>query len=548
MASAQNLARRFQTENGATPATASVTQGNDPAPAVYLYPLQGRGVRALGIIQDYERVPPAWENRNVKTALYYHHGPLRWEERKATLTLKAPAHLYDMRTRSYLGHTAKAEFGLRPGEPELFALLPYRVAAVDVKRASSVQAGEALPVQIRIVTDGDAPAGDHVAHVRFLRQEGSDGPPGFAGDVLLKKGQGTLAVPTAFNDLPGNWHLQVTDALSGVRTQSEVKLTAAEDAGLSLGRRDVEVVREPLEWPQGEWVRYADQAQANLTNVGVKVGTIVRKPLNYGEFNGLECLHAKTLLELAGRKALYGLTYLACNDWKRMGWEDKRRVKALTLSGLGFNRPAPHLWYVNGYIDILFDDERITAFRIADVRKVDAGKDGRVDVTWESPVGDAVLSFALRLDGEALLQRLLVRPSVPVAFVKVRFRSYIGDFGNSKTRYVQTSAGRNAGVTDPKDISWAFYADEIEDLAYGKGKGAGGILIAPDDWSRVRYGTDGELAAKVDLQPGQTAALHWDLWLYADLTNEEALEAFTASRAREGEALKAFFAAGTEAP
>lgn len=539
-ASAAVLIRRLQAESQATPPPATVMIDGAPAPAVYLYPLQGNGTRALGIIQDYERVPPTWENSDQKTAIYHHHGPLRWKEQSATLTLDRPVHLYDMRSRKYLGHTAKATFGLRPGEPDLFALLPYRIAEVKVTAAQAVAAGSPLAVQMQLATEGTERAGDHVAHVRFTRQDDLDGV-GFAGDVLLKSGAGTLVVPTAFNDVPGAWRLQVTDVLSGVRTETPVRLEAAGSLDAPLPRREVGVEPKPVAWPQGEWKPYADPAPEKLTRVNVRAVTPARNILNYGEFNGKACLQAKTLIGLQGKKADYGFTYLACNDWKKMGWDDERQIKAYSMSGLGMNNPAGHLWYYNGYIDIFFDDVRVTGYRIADVRKVEAGPDGRVDVTWESPAGSAVLSFGLQLGGEALLQRLLVRPAVPVETVTVKFRSHIGGFGQSKARYVQTAAGKNAKAADPKATPWAFYADDIEDQAYGKGMGAGGILVLPEEWDRVQYGITGELVKQVGLQPGKTAEFHWALWLYAELTNEEAFEAFSASRVEANETLKAFF-------
>lgn len=538
--SAAVLIRRLRAESGATPPPAEVTIDGAPAPAVYLYPMRGNGTRVLGMIQDYERVPPTWENQDVKTAIYHQHGPLRWKEQSASLTLDQPTHLYDVRGRKYLGHTATATFGLRPGEPDLFAMLPYRVSGVTVKAAETVAAGSALSVRMRLVTDGKEKVGDHVVHVRFTHQDAASGE-GFAEDVMLRNGQGEIVVPTAFNDRPGDWTLQVTDVLAGVRAETRVRLEAAGNADAPLPRREVRVEPKPLDWPQGEWKPYADPAPDKLTQVKVRAGALSRNNLSYGEFKGMECLQAKTLIGLQSKKADFGFTYLACNDAKKMGWSDARQIKAHSMSGLGMNRPAGHLWYYNGYIDIYFDDERVTGYRISDVREVEAGKDGRVDVTWESPKGQAVLSFGLRLDGDALLQRLLVRPAVPVDTVKVVFRSYIGGFGDSKARYVLTAAGKNAKTSDPKATPWAFYADDVEDQAYGKGMGAGGIYVEPDDWDLVQYGITGELVKKVGLQPGKTAALHWVLWLYGDLTNEEAFEAFSASRLKEGKPLKTFF-------
>lgn len=538
--SAQTLAGQFRTATGASGPPANVSVNGEPAKATYLYPLGGGGVRTLGIIQDYARVHPAVENKDERTAIYYHHGPQRWEERDAVLELDQPAHIYDMRQKRYLGRGRTAEFGLRPGEPELFALLPYRVSGLEVDVPDAIQAGGALPVRARLLTDEGEP-GDHVVHARLRREDGTV----IADNFMLEEGKGTFRVPTAFNDPPGEWTLRVTDVLSGVQAERKIRLSAAGDTGSVLARRPVEVERVPREWPQGQWQPYVEPEGENLISVAVHAGGIGRKRIHHGPFSGTVCLRSKTLIGLRGRQANYQLTYFACNDWKKYGWEDKRRIKAHSLSGLGIKRPASHLWYYNGYIDILYDDERVTGYRISDVRTVDAGRNGRVDVTWESPAGEAVLSFGLTLEGEALLQQLQVRPGVPVEVVKVRFKSYPGGFARPSASYVRTPAGRkkkSAGYEfDPQEAPWAFYADEINDRAYGKGKGAGGILVLPEDWDRVRYGHRGELKKKVDLQPGQSAAFHWALWIYPDRTNEEAYRAFTAGRQEARKQLRSFF-------
>ncbi len=538
-ASARSLAQHFRTVAGAAPAPAQVTVGDSPAPAVYLYPMVGGGVRTLGIIQDYERVKPALENREVQTAIYHNHGPLRWAEQNATLKLDQPVHLYDMRRKRYLGEVATADFLLRPGRPELFALLPYKVTDVEVSAAGSISAGAALQVDLRIATESGS-CGDHTVLVRFAPNEETIGT-GFTGTFRLQAGKGTVTVPSTFSDPNGEWLLQVTDVLTGIHSETEVRIKPPGNVGPLLPRNEVQVEKIALDWPRGEWKPYQDPETETRSKVDVGVGTISRTPINYGPFSGMICLHAKRLIGLQSRQANYQFTYMACNDWKKKGWEDERRIQAHSLSGLGMNRPAGHLWYYNGYIDIYYDDVRVTGYRIAEVKEVDAGEDGRVDVSWESPAGEAVLSFGLTLTGEPLLQQLQVRPSVAVESVRVEFRSYIGGFGNSETRYVRTSLGRNANVTDPRDAPWAFYADDVNDQAYGKGMGAGAILILPDEWDRVQYGITGRLEKKVDLQPGQTAAFHWALWLYPELTNEEAFTAFEQSRDQAKNMLTDFF-------
>ena len=537
--STQKLIQWLQRSSEAASAPARVTVDGDTAPAVYLYPMVGNGVCTLGVIQDYERVEPEYQNTKKQTAIYYNHGPLRWAAQNATLKLDQPAHLYDMRRKQYLGETATADFALRPGRPELFALLPYEVTNVVTETPDTVQAGRPLTVPVRIATEAGDP-GEHTVHVRLAPKD-KPGEPTFAGDFKLVDGTGTVTVPTAYNDAAGEWVLRVTDALTGIETKADVRVQSSGNVGPVPPRQEVRVEKIARDWPQGEWQAYEGGDAGRREQVDVHVGSIKRKRVHYAPFDGLYCLLSKNLVRLRGRKTNFNFKYFACNDWKEKGWDDKRRVQGHSLSGLGMRRPAGHLWYANGYIDIYYDDFRVTSYRIADAKQVEAAEDGRVDVTWESPAGEAVLSFGLTLEGEALLQQLEVHPAVAVETVKVEFRSYIGGFGNSGTRYVRTAAGRGGDIKSPERAAWAFYADDVRDQAYGKGMGSGGILIRPEQWDKVHYGLRGELKKKVDLKPGETAAFQWALWVYPELTNEEAFEAFTNDRSGVKKRLRTFF-------
>jgi len=62
-----------------------------------------------------EALKQAGGNQNLEKAVDTH------------LTLSEPAHVYDLRTGSYLGHVAHLHFGLDPWRPSLFALLEERV-------------------------------------------------------------------------------------------------------------------------------------------------------------------------------------------------------------------------------------------------------------------------------------------------------------------------------------------------------------------------------------------------------------------------------------
>jgi hypothetical protein len=48
------------------------------------------------------------------------------------VTLAAPAHVYDLRTRQYLGSTDRLRFTLDPWQPSLFALMPEALPAEDL--------------------------------------------------------------------------------------------------------------------------------------------------------------------------------------------------------------------------------------------------------------------------------------------------------------------------------------------------------------------------------------------------------------------------------
>jgi len=51
--------------------------------------------------------------------------------------LARPAHVYDLRAQTYLGHTDRIRFRLDPWQPALFALTPEKLPAESIIAALS---------------------------------------------------------------------------------------------------------------------------------------------------------------------------------------------------------------------------------------------------------------------------------------------------------------------------------------------------------------------------------------------------------------------------
>jgi hypothetical protein len=133
-----------------------------------------------------------------------------------TIRLPKAAEVYDVRVGKCLGRASEFLAELVPGDPKVFALLPYAVGSVTVTGPKTVAGGATATFQVAIDVagaPGDKAAGRHCLRVELL------GPDGkvvqhYSRNVLLDKLKGKLSVDLALNDRPGKWQLRATDVAS----------------------------------------------------------------------------------------------------------------------------------------------------------------------------------------------------------------------------------------------------------------------------------------------------------------------------------------------
>jgi hypothetical protein len=493
---------------------AKIIAGGQEAQNVYLYPMSGNGLEMLGVIQDYIKTPPAKMNSDKETAIYFKHGPELWSSVPAELSLPDSRHIYDARNGLYLGFGKSAPFELQAGRPDLFALLPYKVSAVDVKIPSKVKAGDILKMAATIVADRK-PVGDHVVNFQLTAPDGTELASN-AQDVKFKAGAGSLSMQLPFNAQGGKWQLKVRDAVTGVQNSYTLEV---ESAGVASAVPELIVKQIPFPWKEGDWQDYKADNAADLEKVRINVSPLNRILMRYGADIGK--MHLQFKVQLKSRTGYFNLRYDVNNDYEAMKWEDKRQISG---GGLGIDRPVPYMWFTNGFLTVLYDDKPVTGFAVSSVKEIRSGSAGGFEVVWDSPHGKLTGEFMMELSSDALFIRLIAAPDIPVKKISVKMRSYAGGFGSpaSTKRFSRTMRGKDyngSKLVPGSDTEFALLGCDINDYALGKGDGPGGIHLMPGEWDSISFGLDNLLEKAVDLKPGQNASYHFALRIFPKQTN-----------------------------
>ena len=494
-----------------------IVAGGQEAKSVYLFPMSGGGVEMLGVVQDYIMTSPAKMNQDKETTIYFNHGSELWASAPAELALPEPRHVYDARQGRYLGHGKKAAFELQAGRPELFAMLPYKVSAVDVKLPSKIKAGEVFKVTAAIAAD-KKPVGDHVVNFQLVEPDGAELASN-AKDVMLKTGQGSLEMQIPFNARGGKWRLAARDAVTGTSGSYDLEV---EPSGAALSTPALVVKRIPLAWKEGEWQDYKADNQAELDKVMVSLSPLSRTKMRYGADIGKWHLMFKS--QLKSRTGYFNLRYDVNNDYEANGWEEKRQVSG---GGLGIDRPMPYMWFTNGFINVMYDGKPVTNFAISSVREIRSGPAGGFEAVWDSPHGKLTGEFMMELSRDALFVRLTAAPGIPVKKISVKLRSYAGGFGSPVKRFSRTMRDKDykgAKLVPGPDTEFALLGCDINDVALGKGGGPGGIHLMPGEWDSLAFGFDNLLEKNVELESGKEARFHFALRSFPGATNTAAFD------------------------
>lgn len=156
-------------------------------------------------------------------------GPLRVSDEEARteheVEVRFPlkSHLYDVRSKRYIGETDRVELRLLPGQAHLFAHLPYRVKALKVTVPADSSVRGAAQLQFRVVPAVSVGA-PHTVRIQIFDPTGRERPE-YSRVLYLAEGKGGLDVPLAPNDPPGQWRVVATEAVSGIKAEKRWEVT-----------------------------------------------------------------------------------------------------------------------------------------------------------------------------------------------------------------------------------------------------------------------------------------------------------------------------------
>jgi hypothetical protein len=276
--------------------------------------------------------------------------------------------------------------------------------------------------------------------------------------------------------------------------------------------------------------------EAKLQGVAVADIKPLRRAATYDARakRSLQYLHGS--FTLFNPQASYTVNYLADNDWEYHDWNDKRRIAAPYLPGLGFTKPNNNSWYYNGYIVIALDDLKAKEYAISKMEKVAAPAGAaRVDVTWDTPKADLTLAFALSAERRGVLQQLTVRAKEPIQKIAVAFSAKPAGYGKDKA----------FAATDPTEKEWVVLGREREPADDNNIGCPSALLILPAEWDDSKSIAVGArlapLVKTVALQPGDEAKMHWALWTFPTFSNAQATQYMTENAAATRAQIKKLF-------
>ncbi|MCP4644868.1 MAG: hypothetical protein GY851_30780 [bacterium] len=143
------------------------------------------------------------------------------DKRPLAVSLPFPeGHVYDVRRSEYLGQGGRRADQVEVGIPRMYAVLPYRVADVSVDGPDRAMRGDAVELQVTVRGEDDA-CGPHAVRITVSSPDG-ERPEYHRQTMYLGNGSGTYRFTPALNASPGQWTVEVTDAVSGLSASATI--------------------------------------------------------------------------------------------------------------------------------------------------------------------------------------------------------------------------------------------------------------------------------------------------------------------------------------
>jgi len=159
-------------------------------------------------------------------ALLYPWGsraPEEPSEQKVEVRLRERPYLYDIRAGGFKARTEVFRTTLKPYQPRIYALLPYKAEEVLVEGRVS---GRNLTYDITILArEQRTPTEDHVVRVEL---EGPDGRvrPTYTAVLVVPNGHLSALTRIGLEQPTGRWTIRVTDILTGLQAEARFNLEA----------------------------------------------------------------------------------------------------------------------------------------------------------------------------------------------------------------------------------------------------------------------------------------------------------------------------------
>ena len=165
--------------------------------------------------------PAGYELVRFETGANAYLGILRdWRaggpDEPITVGLPRSAHVYNVRSRKYIGHNDRFQCNLPLGGAGLFALLPYRVEGLQLDVRSPAHVGGPLHLSCTVRAQGTV--GEHIVRVELRRPDGKLAEA-YGVNLVARAGKAEADVPLAFSDPPGRWTLVARDVATGVTVE-----------------------------------------------------------------------------------------------------------------------------------------------------------------------------------------------------------------------------------------------------------------------------------------------------------------------------------------
>jgi hypothetical protein len=170
-----------------------------------------------------------WENGGAMVVGVFRRLRCEWFAPKSGTTAGEPVaakivfpsarHVYDLRAGKYLGSVTQVDAWLRWGRANFYLAIPYQIGTPQISLSSPTPApGQTITASIAL----HVPAGALERHAVWAEITDPQGQRPLWGQqvLVLEHGSGQVQIPVAYNDLPGQWRLRVTELFSSQSSEA----------------------------------------------------------------------------------------------------------------------------------------------------------------------------------------------------------------------------------------------------------------------------------------------------------------------------------------